>query len=274
MKARVFSGILGAIVIIFFTWLGHLWLAAGMGIIILLGVWEYYGLTKSMGFQLSLPLVMGGSMLFLLAASVELPFWHFSGPTGVGPAGFIVAAMLFIMLLVELICEETQVALAKIGVGILGVVYPGLLLSYIILIRRLPEPFGFHLLIFTYIITWGCDTGAFFVGTLFGKHKLMPRISPNKSIEGAIGGVIIGSAAAIIYSSIVGIPWFPWAILAPVGTVIAQLGDLFESLLKRAAHVKDSGQFLPGHGGVLDRFDSLIFVAPFIYYFALFFIYT
>jgi phosphatidate cytidylyltransferase len=274
LKARVFSGILGAIAIIVFTWLGHLWLAAGMGIIVLLGVWEYYSLTRSMGFQLAFPLMMGGSILFLLAASIELPFWHGAGPTGIGPAGFIVSAMLFVMLLVELIREETQVALAKIGVEILGVVYPGLLLSYIILIRRLPEPYGFHLLIFTYIITWGCDTGAFFVGTFFGKHKLMPRVSPKKSVEGAIGGVIIGSAAGIIYNYIVGIPWFPWAIIAPFGTIIAQLGDLFESLLKRAAHVKDSGMFLPGHGGVLDRFDSLIFVAPFIYYFALFFIHT
>lgn len=271
MKSRIISGVLGAIGIIVFSFLGRFWLPAGIGYVIILAAWEYRQLAQGMGFKLSIPLIAGGGLLFLLIATIDFPGPRLKNDL-MGPAGFIIFALLFTLLLMELAREDTQNALAKTGVGILGVVYPGLLLSYIILIRRFPEPYGFHLLIFTYCLSWGCDTGAYFVGTLMGKHKLMPRISPKKSVEGAVGGLVIGSTAGILYLRYFGFPLLPWLIVAPVGTIIAQLGDLFESLLKRAAHIKDSGQFLPGHGGVLDRFDSLVFVAPFVYYVALYFI--
>ncbi|MGI5872071.1 MAG: phosphatidate cytidylyltransferase, partial [Bacillota bacterium] len=181
-----------------------------------------------------------------------------------------VVLLLFGYLVKELAQEDTQVALVKTGVGLLGLVYPGVLLSYIVLIRQLPED-GLLLTIFTYIVTWSCDTGAYFVGITCGRHKLAPKISPNKTIEGAVGGVLIGSAVGTVYLLLVGFPVLPWAVLALMGSIISLLGDLFESLLKRGANLKDSGDFLPGHGGVLDRFDSMMFVAPLIYYGALFF---
>lgn len=269
MKARIISGLIGAIGIIVFSYFGSFWLPLSIGYVIVLAAWEYHQLAKGMGYKLPLSLMVGGSLLYLLVASIDLSSMKIPHDP-MGPAGLVITVLLFLLLFIELSQEETQNTLAKTGVGILGVVYPGLLLSYIILIRRFPEQIGFHLLIFTYCISWGCDTGAYFVGTLMGKHKLIPRVSPNKSVEGAIGGVVIGSLSGLIYLHFSGFPLFPWIIIAPIGTVIAQLGDLFESLLKRSAHIKDSGQFLPGHGGALDRFDSLAFVAPYVYYVALF----
>jgi phosphatidate cytidylyltransferase len=124
-------------------------------------------------------------------------------------------------------------------------------------------------------MAWGCDTGGYFVGMVLGRRKLFPRVSPAKSVEGAIGGFVTAVGAAFL-----GRAWFvrdPWgepilsvsqtlALGALVG-VGSQLGDLVESLIKRDAHVKDTSDTIPGHGGVLDRFDSLLFSAPVTYYF-------
>ncbi len=117
------------------------------------------------------------------------------------------------------------------------------------------------------ISTWVSDTAAYGVGTLVGQHKLCPRISPGKTVEGAIGGLIACTAVTGLLGGWINIP-LPNAIT--MGLFIggaAQLGDLTESLLKRFAGVKDSGNLLPGHGGILDRFDSIIFVIPVIYYY-------
>ena len=120
-------------------------------------------------------------------------------------------------------------------------------------------------LMMTFLVVWAGDTGAYFTGRLFGRHKLYPAVSPNKTIEGSLGGVAAGIAGALLIwwlmmpeRPIVDIIW-----VAGVGNVIAQAGDLVESALKRSCGVKDSGALLPGHGGVFDRMDSFIFVAPF-----------
>ena len=116
-----------------------------------------------------------------------------------------------------------------------------------------------------FLVVWAGDTGAYFTGRAFGRHKLYPAVSPNKTIEGSLGGVVAGVAGALAIwwlmmpeRAMLDIVW-----VAALGNVIAQAGDLVESALKRAADVKDSGSLLPGHGGVFDRMDSFIFVAPF-----------
>ncbi|MBM7644379.1 phosphatidate cytidylyltransferase [Scopulibacillus daqui] len=124
---------------------------------------------------------------------------------------------------------------------------------------------------FVQILIWCTDSGAYFVGRKLGKRKLSPHISPNKSVEGAIGGVVIAAIAAIIIELIVPGSLFPsWGILLGISVVISvfgQLGDLVESAIKRYYGVKDSGNILPGHGGLLDRFDSLIFILPILFIF-------
>ena len=120
-----------------------------------------------------------------------------------------------------------------------------------------------------FICTWSSDTFAYFVGSIFGSHKLAPRISPNKTIEGFLGSIVGTTAAAIIVGSLVFN--FPLLQMAEAGillSIAATLGDLVESVIKRFARIKDSGFLIPGHGGILDRFDSIFFTAPIFYYFA------
>lgn len=123
-----------------------------------------------------------------------------------------------------------------------------------------------HLLLGTIFLIWSNDTFAYLGGSLFGKHKMIARISPGKTWEGTIIGVIIAFGLSFTFKSFLNIP-FPWLwpILGILVPILATLGDLVESLLKRKAGIKDSGQLMPGHGGALDRFDSLIFVSPFVY---------
>jgi phosphatidate cytidylyltransferase len=160
-------------------------------------------------------------------------------------------------------------------------VYVGWLLLHLVLLRELPrqlsmdDALGASLVLYVIAIVWSCDTGAFLVGIAFGRHKLFPRVSPSKSIEGAVAGFLCAVGVAFA-----GYAWFarqeggdifltaPQAlVLGALLGIAGQLGDLVESLLKRDARVKDASSTIPGHGGVLDRFDSLLFSAPVAFYY-------
>jgi phosphatidate cytidylyltransferase len=117
---------------------------------------------------------------------------------------------------------------------------------------------------------WGSDTGAFFTGRFIGRHRLAPTISPGKTWEGVFGGLVLGTIAVVLFSAPLGIPWYLAIVLGILVTIASVLGDLAESLIKRQAHVKDSGQLFPGHGGMLDRIDSLLFAVIVVYFFSLF----
>ena len=122
-------------------------------------------------------------------------------------------------------------------------------------------------MVLAFLIPWVTDTGAYAFGILFGKHKLAPVISPKKSWEGAIGGVLVCLLVLLLYNGLVlHYHWWFIVALAILGSVLGQLGDLLESWLKRWVDVKDSGHTIPGHGGILDRFDSMLLVAPVVYY--------
>ena len=152
----------------------------------------------------------------------------------------------------------------------LGIFYCGVLPSYIMLIRILDGKIYICLLLLT---IWTVDTAAYYVGCSIGRRKLIPNISPNKTWEGSIGGVI-GAVALLIAAKIMYFTNFSFleaTIFGIILSVTAQIGDLFESLLKRAKGIKDSGDLIPGHGGMLDRIDSLLFTAPVFFYFTLFF---
>ena len=164
---------------------------------------------------------------------------------------------------------KTGVALGKFrkskaGIALIGVVYVGGLLSGLVLLRSVPK-YGVWALLTVVFCVWATDTFAYFVGRAFGKRKLAPTLSPKKTVEGAIGG-LVGSAivGAIVAQSQNLSPVFG-IVIGIVAGVAGPLGDLWESALKREAGIKDFGAMLPGHGGVLDRFDSLLFVAPLAY---------
>lgn len=151
-----------------------------------------------------------------------------------------------------------------------GLFYVAMMLSFIYKVRMLDD--GAILVWLIFIGAWGSDTCAYCVGMLIGKTKFLPKLSPKKSLEGCIGGVIGAALLGFLYAtvfkdSIIGVknPQFAYAVICGVSSVISQLGDLAASAIKRNHELKDFGKLIPGHGGILDRFDSIIFVAPIVY---------
>jgi phosphatidate cytidylyltransferase len=171
----------------------------------------------------------------------------------------------------ELFRGSPEQGLINAAVNLFGTVYIGFMFAYILLLRFIPGKNGLVYVLFTVLVTWANDSAAYFVGINFGKHKLSPKISPNKSIEGSIGGLAGGLFAATVLSWYFQKPVGLMLLLGSIIVVAGQFGDLVESVIKRNADVKDSGSFLPGHGGVLDRFDSLLLSAPVVYYIVTYF---
>lgn len=159
----------------------------------------------------------------------------------------------------------------EVAQAFFSMVYVSVMLSYIYRIRILP--LGGILVVLIFISAWGNDTCAYCIGVLFGKHKMSPKLSPKKSIEGAIGGIVgatlLGAIYGYLVSMIVVLAYHPMIVYAAtcfVGAMISIIGDLAASAIKRNHDIKDYGTLIPGHGGILDRFDSIIFVAPVVYY--------
>jgi phosphatidate cytidylyltransferase len=151
----------------------------------------------------------------------------------------------------------------KVLAAFFGIVYVPVMLSFIYQTRMLPE--GFSLVWLIFFCSWGCDTFAYCTGMLLGRHKLAPVLSPKKSIEGAVGGVLGAALLGVIYAVLIGKPAGIYALICAVGAVASQIGDLAASAIKRQHEMKDYGNLIPGHGGILDRFDSVIVTAPMIY---------
>lgn len=146
--------------------------------------------------------------------------------------------------------------------NVLGVLYVGVLYSFLVLVR---EQYGPVWTLFGFVSTWLTDTGAYFGGSKYGKRKLCPKISPNKSVEGALFGVLAAALGGAAFGLITGEHSLKLGLFAVVLSICGQLGDLVESAMKRERAVKDSGSLLPGHGGILDRFDSVAFVFPVLF---------
>lgn len=147
-----------------------------------------------------------------------------------------------------------------------GIMYVAVMLSFIFLTRNLEG--GRFIVWLIFLCSWGCDTCAYCVGMLIGKHKMAPVLSPKKSIEGAVGGVVGAALLGAIYAAATHGPVIEYAIICGCGSLISMVGDLAASAIKRNRSIKDYGTLIPGHGGILDRFDSVIFTAPVIYYLA------
>jgi phosphatidate cytidylyltransferase len=180
-------------------------------------------------------------------------------------AGVVIAVTLGSFLLVMGTTPEMGGAADRVGRLVLGMLYVGGLLAFLPLIRRMDHGVGWIFLLLA--ASWLGDTGAYFAGRAFGRHKLARVLSPKKTWEGAIGGLFTSMAGAVLFGWLFGLE-VHWAALAALGGVLdvfGVLGDLAESMLKRAFGVKDSGGILPGHGGILDRVDSVIFAGPVLY---------
>ena len=229
--------------------------------VILLGVYEYHHIVFGAGhpWEKAQGLLVG----FLIPLAVYL-----------GEMQLLLALLSFSVLLVFftylLRINESHFDILPVGKMILGFMYVPLMMSYFILIRRLDQ--GVLWIFFLLVLAFSGDVTAYYVGKNFGKNKLLPLVSPNKTVEGTVGLFVGSTAGCVLFQQIFfpALPLMHAAAMGFFGSVLGQLGDLCESAMKRASGVKDSGVILPGHGGILDRLDCLIFIAPFVYYYYIF----
>ena len=180
-----------------------------------------------------------------------------------GMMGVILAFMIFMFVYVF---TYPRFNAEQVMPAFFGVVYVAVMLSFIYLTRNLPD--GKFLVWLIFLCSWGCDTCAYCVGMLIGKHKMAPILSPKKSVEGGIGGVAGAALLGVIYAVATQGPMAEYALICAVGALISMVGDLAASAIKRNQGIKDYGKLIPGHGGILDRFDSVIFTAPAMYFLA------
>lgn len=264
LRWRVISAIFGIPLIIGAAWYGGLVLMFLVMLIVIKGVFEMLRLQRGLSIYPNIFLTLSGSLTLLGVA--YLKEWSFAG---------IVFTILVIAHLLLMVVKYPKYKFQDAAAGMFTTIYMSLF-AYIYLLSTLPD--GNYWLLLMIASTWTSDTFAYFAGSNLGKRKLAPDISPNKTIEGAVGGLIgavIGTLImAYIFFDTVTTSFF-FVIMLLLGILIAvlsQLGDLVASSLKRQAKIKDAGTVIPGHGGVLDRFDSMLLSAPLVYYFAVIFI--
>lgn len=261
---RLATAAIGVPVAIVCSLVGGIPFLIAVNLVILFGLVEFYRMMEAKGIR---PYKTVG-----VAAGLGVSWYvYFQG--GVFSSLFITLVLLIIMVL-ELFRRDGELAVFHISSTILGIFYVAWLGSHIILLRQLGEgapagDLGGSFVLLTLALAWGTDTGAFFVGNALGKRKLLPRVSPDKSVEGVWGGVATALGAAFIAkvtfaAYLTAVDALALGLVAPAAAV---LGDLVESLMKRDVRIKDTSHALPGHGGMLDRFDSVLFVAPLVYYY-------
>jgi len=183
-----------------------------------------------------------------------------------------------LLTLLKIVSSGTKFTVADAAFSLLGISYIGMSFAHLLLLRYTDKSLylmtswgelsaGAAYVWLAFVGTWASDTFAYFVGSYFGRHKLCPKISPNKTTEGALGGMFGSIVALVILGMLFKLPISHCAIMGLLVGIVAPIGDLVESAMKRFAGVKDSGHILPGHGGILDRFDSILFTVPAVYYY-------
>ncbi len=236
------------------------WLAAAAALVFLIGLWEWLKLAGVDGLPRTVLLVLNLLLMVLLVWASAGSNVLFQLTTLVG-VGFWLLALLWLRFFNFGAHEESGARMLKLAASTLAIVPAW---AALVLIHA-SEPHGNRWLLTALTLVWAADSGAYFAGRAFGKHKLAPRISPNKTLEGVLGGLVAGMATAGVFGWIAGVQMsqFGWLMLVAAVAVLASvLGDLFESLLKRHAGAKDSGHLIPGHGGVLDRIDGVLAALP------------
>ena len=227
---------------------------------------EYVKILEHKGFYPSLKVIWLAEAVFGLIA-----YYQRYDLTALTLTAFSIISFMWVLF------RGRQPYIANAATTILGFIYCGWFPLHLMFLRelssdRFPDGLGFVVMMFTAILL--TDIGCYYAGRHLGKHKLAPVVSPNKTIEGSIGGMISAVIGAIIVSYFIEYEWYYAVIIGLICTVFAQIGDLCESLIKRDAGVKDSGDTLPGHGGFLDRTDSFIFTIPVMYYFCKYFVFS
>ena len=258
---RLISGVIMVILAIVLIMCGGNVLLFSTLVISLIGMFELYRV-----FQIEKTPLAIISYLITVLFYCNLGFGFLADP-------FILVMGLLILLMFVYVFAYPKYEAKHVIAAFFGMFYVGVMLSYVYQIRVLEN--GLYLTALIFICSWGCDTCAYCVGMLIGKHKMSPVLSPKKSIEGAVGGVVGTALLTVLYAfvfktqmglDLTGI--IILAIISAVAGLISMVGDLCASAIKRNYDIKDYGKLIPGHGGIMDRFDSMMITAPIIYYLA------
>lgn len=271
LAKRVGAGVILIPIVLFIAYRGGLLFAGFIALLAGLGSSEFANMASARGLRISRLLVILGSVLVTLA-------FYFGT---VGTAAIILTVIALIALMERLASADIEEYVLTSSLSVAAVAYTGWLLGFFILLREFPVPavetglagtgdMGRSLVFLVLVLAWSNDSGAYFIGSAVGRRKLMARVSPSKTVEGALGGLGACVIAAFISRATFAPFLDVWqAVVAGVLVGAAcVVGDLAESMLKRSTGVKDSSNLIPGHGGLLDRFDSLLFAGPVFYLFA------
>jgi len=261
LKTRVISGIGILAITLACVIVGGYAIFAYVAVLSLIGIWEMY---KANGIEKSYPAVAGyiGAVVYELLMLLN-----------VSNAALIGLAVGVLLIMAVYVFTFPKYNAAQISCAIMGLAYIAVLMSFIYYIRNMDD--GLYIVPLVYICAWGNDTFAYFVGRKFGRHKMSPILSPKKSIEGLFGGIAGAALLGLVYGLLFGrqlvslkAPIPACAVIGAFGALLAVIGDLAASAVKRDTGIKDYGWIIPGHGGVLDRFDSILYTAPAVYFLA------
>jgi phosphatidate cytidylyltransferase len=264
---RVMTGIVGGAFIlgsIYFGGFPFLFIVLG---IVMLAVREFYYLAEETGYPSYSLIGVAASVLVVL--SVFLNGVAFAQITDNQTTSALFGLILIVIVSRSLVKGPADTTLSEWGITLLGIIYVAWSLSHLLMIRDI-RPGGREITFLLFSLVWVADTAAYFVGVRWGSHKIAESISPKKSWEGTLAGLAAAVGVALVFQMSVLKPYMRQGeavVLALIVGILAFISDLGESAIKRGAGLKDSSQLLPGHGGVLDRFDSLLLTAPFFYYF-------
>ncbi|KRQ86981.1 Phosphatidate cytidylyltransferase [Caloramator mitchellensis] len=256
MDKRVISAIIAIPLLLFFTIKGGIIFKIGVFILSLIGIYEYSNAYKNTNNKVIVPILLFGLLLHTVILNMRN-----------------LEVLFPLIILICVVSMATPIFTKKYNIissaiTVIGFIYIVNFFGFLVLLRT--EVQGYKYIWIVFLIAWASDTFAYYSGRIFGRHKLCPEVSPKKTVEGAVGGILGSIIGLIIWHFLfkdITIPVAHLIALGFFGGIISQIGDLSASLIKRFVNIKDYGNIMPGHGGVLDRFDSILFIAPIVYYY-------
>jgi phosphatidate cytidylyltransferase len=264
-RLRFLMGLVFIPLLVYLAHLGGYYFLAFVDFILFMGMVEFYRMMRRMGYRPYRAIGIGTTLVLTWYIYFRSELY----------ADFLLTAALILIATLELFREGEKFSVSHLAVTILGVLYVGWLGAHFVYLRELPLKVGTEYgegtryVLLPFFLGWTSDTAAYLGGRFFGKTRFLPRISPNKSLEGSLSALIaapfVAWAAKEVFAPFLSA--LDVVVLGLISGVASQLGDLVESMMKREADVKDASNVIPGHGGLLDRFDSLLFCAPAVYYY-------
>ena len=260
MKTRIWTGIVGLPLLIAIMYLGGFVLVIGVSALAFFGMIEYTRAVNRM-FRPKINRILMIALAVMLMVTIKLDYY------------FLMPVLLVSFIVI--FCYEIlsgNVEIQRGSATLMGLIYVPVMFGHLFLFETVNKGAYYMWLIF--VIAFTTDTAAYFIGKSIGNRKIAPLISPKKTIAGSVGGVIVAALCTILYGTILSsyfsvvLPWYLYLVVGVFGSIAGQCGDLTASMIKRKAKIKDFGTILPGHGGILDRFDSILFIIPLIYIFA------